>query len=418
MKRKLLLLLMVFLFLFLPISNVFASASIPSGAVGPKAEIFMNEYELNFGQNPNNLIDGSTLATTQYGTVLLYSTLFFNFTVTEDVKLWGIGTHYADSGGSTDSQPIQIDKFNNSTGQFESYHIGTNNHSNTWYVIAPELTKGKYRIRNSQTRGYVSFNEIYAEKINVEPLPPPPPTEEPPTEEPPMENNYEITNFETNIQGTEAVLKWINPIDATNIRVYLNGTVIYNGLNETVTIKSLEYNKSYTIRITTFDDKNVESFGYYHVLTMPEKSIEPLKAVENISVLNGNGYILLNWDKVNHPYLKGYNVYVDGNKVNTKLITTNSFRISNVTNEQSYNIQVSSVAEDTELNYFEEKFSVSKNGLPTSLGIPTVSVNFTLQDLTDGVSSWFSSLWLIVAFSIAIPLSFIIAIRVKYLFLT
>lgn len=48
--------------------------------------------------------------------------------------------------------------------------------------------------------------------------------------------------------------------------------------------------------------------------------------------------------------------------------------------------------------------------------IPTVQLVYDLTDVATGTTSWFSSLWLILAFSIAIPLAFYIANRVKGLF--
>ena len=48
--------------------------------------------------------------------------------------------------------------------------------------------------------------------------------------------------------------------------------------------------------------------------------------------------------------------------------------------------------------------------------IPTVLLEYDLADVAVSTSSWFSSMWLILAFSIAIPLAFFIAHRVKGLF--
>lgn len=49
-------------------------------------------------------------------------------------------------------------------------------------------------------------------------------------------------------------------------------------------------------------------------------------------------------------------------------------------------------------------------------GIPTVNLNYSLADVAGGTASWFDSIWLIVAFAVAIPLAFLIAGRVKGLF--
>lgn len=50
-------------------------------------------------------------------------------------------------------------------------------------------------------------------------------------------------------------------------------------------------------------------------------------------------------------------------------------------------------------------------------GIPTVSLTYTLADVATAVSNWFGSFWLIIAFAVAIPLAFLIANRIKNLFI-
>lgn len=48
--------------------------------------------------------------------------------------------------------------------------------------------------------------------------------------------------------------------------------------------------------------------------------------------------------------------------------------------------------------------------------IPPISLTYSLADVATGVANWFGSIWLIVAFAVAIPLAFLIANRVKGLF--
>lgn len=54
--------------------------------------------------------------------------------------------------------------------------------------------------------------------------------------------------------------------------------------------------------------------------------------------------------------------------------------------------------------------------MDTSTGIPTVDLQYNLADVATGIGNWFTSYWLILAFAIAIPMSFMIASRVKHLF--
>lgn len=48
--------------------------------------------------------------------------------------------------------------------------------------------------------------------------------------------------------------------------------------------------------------------------------------------------------------------------------------------------------------------------------IPTISLDYDLADVATAVGNWFSSFWLIVAFAVAIPVAFMVAVRVKNLF--
>jgi hypothetical protein len=48
--------------------------------------------------------------------------------------------------------------------------------------------------------------------------------------------------------------------------------------------------------------------------------------------------------------------------------------------------------------------------------IPAISLTYDLANVATAVANWFSSMWLIVAFAVAIPLAFLIANRIKNLF--
>jgi hypothetical protein len=48
--------------------------------------------------------------------------------------------------------------------------------------------------------------------------------------------------------------------------------------------------------------------------------------------------------------------------------------------------------------------------------IPSVTLTYNLADVSTAVSNWFGAYWLIIAFAVAIPLAFLIAHRVKSLF--
>lgn len=51
-------------------------------------------------------------------------------------------------------------------------------------------------------------------------------------------------------------------------------------------------------------------------------------------------------------------------------------------------------------------------------GIPAINLTYSLADVANGIASMFNSTWLIVAFAAAIPLAFMIAHKIKYLFVS
>ena len=51
------------------------------------------------------------------------------------------------------------------------------------------------------------------------------------------------------------------------------------------------------------------------------------------------------------------------------------------------------------------------------MSIPTIDLTYNLADVATAVSNWFGSFWLIIAFAVAIPLAFLIANRIKSLFI-
>lgn len=50
------------------------------------------------------------------------------------------------------------------------------------------------------------------------------------------------------------------------------------------------------------------------------------------------------------------------------------------------------------------------------MSIPAIVLDYDLADVATAVTNWFGSFWLIIAFAVAIPLAFLIAERVKALF--
>ncbi|MEM5678869.1 fibronectin type III domain-containing protein, partial [Bacillus paranthracis] len=52
------------------------------------------------------------------------------------------------------------------------------------------------------------------------------------------------------------------------------------------------------------------------------------------------------WNGVNSPHLKGYNVYVDGKKINDKPLNSTKLIVNNLENDKSYMVQISAINND------------------------------------------------------------------------
>ncbi|MGM2783029.1 fibronectin type III domain-containing protein, partial [Bacillus cereus group sp. Bce022] len=111
--------------------------------------------------------------------------------------------------------------------------------------------------------------------------------------------------------------------------------------------------------------------------------------------------------------VKGYHIVVDGKQVNDSLVTARSYAITGLKNGQSYQVQIKAVSAWN----IESDLSNSVPGIPQVQVIPDIAFNFGLSDLMESIKNWFGGIWPIVAFSIAIPLTFIVAFNTKKLFL-
>lgn len=158
---------------------------------------------------------------------------------------------------------------------------------------------------------------------------------------------------------------------------------------------------------------NVSGGQFVSITTMPFNDTLPPETPTGLSVYEANGALSLSWNPNSEIDLAGYNVYVNGDKYNSNLVMNNSFIIYNLSNGNDYSIAVSAV--DTSEN--ESGLTSSVSGTPSSDKMPMFQLNTSLDEVALSTQNWFSELWIILAFAVAIPLSFIIARRVKTLFL-
>ncbi|MBK5482943.1 fibronectin type III domain-containing protein [Peribacillus sp. TH16] len=221
----------------------------------------------------------------------------------------------------------------------------------------------------------------------------------------------------SNITDVSLDLDWLNPDDddLDKIKIYKNNVLLESILvASSYKVTGLTPNTSYTFSVSAVDKDGNEGSKQ----TTTAKTLDGIDKVApvaptGLSVESGNKALFVRWNKNLEDDLFGYNVYLDGIKQNMVPVKNTFYSLADLENGTQYKVKISAV--DTTGN--ESDMTSEKIGIPLDTGMPLLDTNYELGDVAKGIESWFSSLWLIIAFAIAIPLSFYIASRIKLMFL-
>lgn len=227
-----------------------------------------------------------------------------------------------------------------------------------------------------------------------------------------------VTNLKVSDIKSESVkLSWINPSDKDlkGLRIFNGDKLISEtGIVDNFLVKDLKPNTSYEFKVVAIDnDGNLSGTSTVRFTTLEYTDTEPPESPKGLAVKQGSEALFLTWKNNTEKDLAGYNVYLDGKKVNSSLVDNPFFTLRSLKNDADYKVQVSAV--DKSGN--ESTLSSVVVGKPVSSGLPIIGTDYSLNDVTLGISEFFGSFWLIIAFAVSIPLSFYIAARVKLLFL-
>ncbi|MDA2208574.1 fibronectin type III domain-containing protein [Bacillus cereus] len=227
-----------------------------------------------------------------------------------------------------------------------------------------------------------------------------------------------VTNLKVNdIKSNSVNLSWVNPSDKDlkGLRIF-NGDKLVSetGIVDNFLVKDLKPNTSYEFKVVAVDnDGNLSGSSTVRFTTLEYTDTEPPESPKGLAVKQGSEALFLTWKNNTEKDLAGYNVYLDGKKINSVLVDNPFFTLRDLKNDADYKVQVSAV--DKSGN--ESTLSSVVVGKPVSSGLPIIGTDYSLNDVTLGISEFFGSFWLIIAFAVSIPLSFYIAARVKLLFL-
>lgn len=249
-------------------------------------------------------------------------------------------------------------------------------------------------------------------------------TEEATDKEPPK--NVSSISVNPGIDFME--LSYTLPVDDdfSHVDIYRDGKYLSKSTESTYMDINLVQDTVYTYKVVSVDEAGNQSVGQtISGKTLFVKDNTPPVAVTDLKVKSLNGGGRLYWTMNVENDIDGYEVYLNGVKKNTTLVKSNTFQLSDLKNGESYEVYI--IAFDKSGNKSVKSNIV--NFKPDQTQVPPVNIGggsssngdhdgYSLKDISDGTSNWFGSLWLLLAFAIAIPIAFIIGRRIKGLFIS
>lgn len=156
-------------------------------------------------------------------------------------------------------------------------------------------------------------------------------------------------NLISTAQDTSVELEWdhIDESSVSGFNIYRDNVKINASL---VTTKNyidtgLTSETEYTYSVTAVDSNNNESdySDPINVTTLKEIDTTPPATPIGLKATPYNAAVTLTWDANKEGDLAGYNVYVDGQKVNTSVIKNTKYTIKGLNNDQQYEFHITAV---------------------------------------------------------------------------
>ncbi|MGD6893344.1 fibronectin type III domain-containing protein [Bacillus mobilis] len=194
-----------------------------------------------------------------------------------------------------------------------------------------------------------------------------------------------VENLKAEVDSTKVNLSWVNSDSPkfSGVKIYQDGKFIAKvdkSVNSYV-VKNLELAKSYNFKVTSLDQDGFETSG---VSTSASIGMPVLPPPEKVFLTPQNKKMVIAWDDVRSPYFKGYNVYIDGKKVNDEPLYSSKLVVKDLENNKSYKVQVSTV---NKANVEGQKSKV-KEDKPSSDALEVsydVNIPFSIKDVVGAV---------------------------------
>ncbi|WP_180233262.1 fibronectin type III domain-containing protein [Bacillus cereus] len=154
-----------------------------------------------------------------------------------------------------------------------------------------------------------------------------------------------VKDLKASLDGGKVKLSWVNPEgedNFTGVKIYQDNKNIAT-LDKTATsyvVGDLKLSTKYTFKVTSLDTSKIETSG---ITTSIETSTPTLDPPNRVSLVSQDKSLIISWDDVKSPYFKGYNVYIDGKKVNSELLRSSKLNVKGLENGKSYKVQVATV---------------------------------------------------------------------------
>ncbi|MFU1973136.1 fibronectin type III domain-containing protein [Bacillus pumilus] len=223
----------------------------------------------------------------------------------------------------------------------------------------------------------------------------------------------DVSNVNIETTDSKATISYTLPQEYDHLKLYKDNVIVNSDIKaNSFEITGLIPSMKYDYKLYAFSKDGVRSDGYdLSFKTADKPDAPPPKAPKGLDVKGGNAALFVKWNANEEKDVIAYNLFLNGKKITT--LKGTSYTLSDLENDVSYNISVQAVNSSSKTSEL-----TSKTGTPYEKGMPSFKNGYKLKDVGDGVTSWFSSLWLILAFAIGIPLAFYISHRVKALFFT
>ncbi|WP_017762640.1 fibronectin type III domain-containing protein [Bacillus thuringiensis] len=154
----------------------------------------------------------------------------------------------------------------------------------------------------------------------------------------------DVENLKAEVGLNQVTLSWENPDTPkfTGVNVY-QGKYSLGKLDKSknsYVVKGLKEVEGYDFTVKAIDENGFETSGKTVKVMTNMPVLDPPKSV---FLTPQNGSLVINWERVNSPFLKGYNVYVNGKKITDELLNSNKLILNNLENGKEYSVQVSAV---------------------------------------------------------------------------